>query len=210
MVRAARVSGERGLMHSPCAAVLVTNPPYSGDNVEKLLTFCASMGKPFFLLMPNWVYTKSYFYPSLRAKGKPVRPLYVVPASRYQYTTPKGRRQAKTAKWTAPFPSFWYVGLQRHSKSALRQWRREVQGRPAAFALPTPAAGEGARGPTQAGGDHAPPTLVTRTEALPPEVVADGDPRKKRLRNALKRKKNKKKNKQKPAAGAQTAHAGAK
>lgn len=199
LVGAALIAG------APAAPVLVTNPPYSGDNVERLLTFCASMSKPFFLLMPNWVYAKPYYQPSLRAGGKPVRPTYVVPASRYQYTTPKGRRQAKTAKWTAPFPSFWYIGLRRHGKIALQRWRREVHGRPAAFALPAPAAGEGAQAVAGTGGDHAPPTLVTRTEALPPEVVADGDPRKKKLRNALKRKKNKRKKK----AGAQAAHASA-
>jgi len=38
--------------------VLVTNPPYSGGNVEKLLQFCATKRPPFALLMPNWVYMK--------------------------------------------------------------------------------------------------------------------------------------------------------
>ena len=38
--------------------VLVTNPPYSGDNVEKLLQFCKQSNKPFALLMPNYVYMK--------------------------------------------------------------------------------------------------------------------------------------------------------
>ena len=38
--------------------VLVTNPPYSGDNVDKLMKFSLSRGKPFFLLMPNYVYEK--------------------------------------------------------------------------------------------------------------------------------------------------------
>jgi hypothetical protein len=38
--------------------VLITNPPYSGDNIERLVTFCLASRKPFFLLMPNYVYTK--------------------------------------------------------------------------------------------------------------------------------------------------------
>ena len=42
--------------------VLVTNPPYSGDNVERLLAFCKSNDKPFALLMPNWVYMKPYVH----------------------------------------------------------------------------------------------------------------------------------------------------
>lgn len=41
--------------------VLVTNPPYSGDNVERLLQHCKGAGVPFALLMPNWVYVKDYF-----------------------------------------------------------------------------------------------------------------------------------------------------
>ena len=41
--------------------MLVTNPPYSGDNVERLMQHCKSSGRPFALLMPNWVYVKDYF-----------------------------------------------------------------------------------------------------------------------------------------------------
>lgn len=39
--------------------VLVTNPPFSGDHVPKILSFCAHQGaKPWFLLLPNYVYLK--------------------------------------------------------------------------------------------------------------------------------------------------------
>ena len=31
--------------------VLVTNPPFSGDHIEKLMAFCAKKKKPSFLLM---------------------------------------------------------------------------------------------------------------------------------------------------------------
>ena len=34
--------------------VLVTNPPYSDDHMEKLVRFVARRGKPFALLMPNF------------------------------------------------------------------------------------------------------------------------------------------------------------
>ena len=42
----------------PSFDVMVTNPPYSGDNMEKLLDIACSVGKPFFLLLPNYVYRK--------------------------------------------------------------------------------------------------------------------------------------------------------
>lgn len=79
---------------------VVTNPPYSGDHIPKLFDFVKSCSVPVFLLLPNFVCTKPYFDP----RGV----FYVVPKSRYQYSTPKGRRQEKTAKYTSPFASFWY------------------------------------------------------------------------------------------------------
>jgi hypothetical protein len=116
--------------------VLVTNPPYSADHMERLLRFCTGeqCRKPWFLLVPNYVYTKDYYasiFGSGEGQGKQqhcaakpgkgapaattsiaaVRsPFYVTPEGnrRYLYTTPKGRRQEKSAKFTSPFPTFWY------------------------------------------------------------------------------------------------------
>lgn len=65
--------------------VLVTNPPYSGDHMRKLLKFCAESKKPWLLLLPNYVYTKEYFIPSLLGQ----KPFYVAPKKRYLYSTPK-------------------------------------------------------------------------------------------------------------------------
>jgi hypothetical protein len=68
--------------------VMVTNPPYSGSNMEKILRVCAVENKPWFLLLPNYVYTKDYFPSILKLNKNPV--FYVVPTkSRYLYTTPK-------------------------------------------------------------------------------------------------------------------------
>jgi hypothetical protein len=65
--------------------VLVTNPPYSSDHMKKLLKFCAESKKPWFLLLPNYVYLKDYYVPSLQDQ----KPFYVAPKKRYMYTTPK-------------------------------------------------------------------------------------------------------------------------
>ncbi|CAM9404559.1 unnamed protein product, partial [Phaeothamnion confervicola] len=41
--------------------VFVTNPPYSGNHKRRCLEFCAASGKPWLLLMPNYVATKDYY-----------------------------------------------------------------------------------------------------------------------------------------------------
>jgi hypothetical protein len=44
----------------------VTNPPYSSrpiDHIERLMTFCQQQRKPFLILQPIYVYTKSCFQP---------------------------------------------------------------------------------------------------------------------------------------------------
>merc|ERR1711865_1312286 len=38
--------------------VLVTNPPYTAEHIPKLLKFCKASGKPWFLLLPNYVLHK--------------------------------------------------------------------------------------------------------------------------------------------------------
>jgi hypothetical protein len=96
--------------------VLVTNPPYSGENMEILLKFVTSSSKPSLLLVPNYVYTKDYYVAIMRRVNPP--PSFLVPTKRYLYSTPYGRRQAKSAKYTSPFPTFWYcfLGPKHHSR----------------------------------------------------------------------------------------------
>ena len=116
--------------------VLVTNPPYTQPHPQRLLEFCVASKKPWLALMPNWVCTKDYYYPSLgqpppSQHGPPPTAdgsdaFYLAPRKRYHYWTPKGRRadvsaggaKAKThghtsaalGARTSPFVSFWYCG----------------------------------------------------------------------------------------------------
>ena len=92
--------------------VVVTNPPYSADHMEKCFRFCAqgNNNKPWFVLVPNFVYTKNYYEGAVGA----LTPSYVVPKKRYYYFPPawamgaaKSRHRHK-GLWTSPFPSFWY------------------------------------------------------------------------------------------------------
>lgn len=94
--------------------ILITNPPYSLDHMPKLLDHVSSDPKrrPFCLLLPNYVYMKDYFQQNFNRYCKDTRMFFITPSGnrRYLYTTPKGRRQQKSAHYTSPFPTFWYCG----------------------------------------------------------------------------------------------------
>jgi len=91
--------------------VLVTNPPYSSDHIERLLDFVTSQSKygarPWFLLLPNFVHKKDYF---VKATSK-IHPFFLVPRKRYVYLPPKNFRESKKSdvhKKSSPFVSMWY------------------------------------------------------------------------------------------------------
>jgi hypothetical protein len=70
--------------------VLVTNPPYSEDHMEKLTNFVYHSNKPWFLLVPNYVYCKPYYEAHLKGRQYCCElTFYVTPEKRYQYSTPK-------------------------------------------------------------------------------------------------------------------------
>ena len=62
---------ERGEV--PAHDVLVTNPPYSADHVEKCITFAAKNlyehGRPYFLLLPSYCVNKPYYTSALLTGG---------------------------------------------------------------------------------------------------------------------------------------------
>ena len=90
--------------------ILVTNPPYSGNHKERCLEFAVnqlkSNGRPFFLLMPNYVSTKDYFKKITSAKT--IRIIYIAPSSNcpYEYIHPEGTGHRKS-----PFESVWFCGV---------------------------------------------------------------------------------------------------
>ena len=53
--------------------VLLTNPPYSSDHLQKIIRHVTASGKPWLLLVPNFVYTKEY-YRSATRRVADVRP----------------------------------------------------------------------------------------------------------------------------------------
>jgi hypothetical protein len=102
---------EQAAKRVPEHDVLVTNPPYSSDHVQRLLHFVESNGRPALLLMPNYVAGKAFF----RAEEYS----FLVPKKRYHYWVPKGLRskdrQGKEGHVstlgirTSPFISFWFT-----------------------------------------------------------------------------------------------------
>jgi hypothetical protein len=90
--------------------VLVTNPPYSGDHIEKMCAFLARRKKPFAVLVPNFVVKKPFH----KTLVEPLRPFFLVPRQRYIYLPPAGAREKKasdTHKKTSPFVTIWHCWM---------------------------------------------------------------------------------------------------
>lgn len=106
--------------------VIITNPPYSGDHLERLTRFCSTHHTtPFLLLLPHFVYTKPYFLTTLGS----MQLFYMVPmASRYYYKPPSwvaasgSSAVSKGKQETAPFPSFWYCYVPPKLRQKLLDW----------------------------------------------------------------------------------------
>lgn len=148
-------SSEYSSQPYPFYHVFLTNPPYSGDHIPRLLDHVFSRDflnskKPWLLLMPTYVHKKDFYKEALKRSG--VKPFYLVPKKRYVYVPPKNFREKKNSdvhKKSSPFTSMWYVWggskaknevlIQRYlevskknpscelarSKSALRDMRRK-------------------------------------------------------------------------------------
>ncbi len=88
--------------------ILVTNPPYSSNHKERCLDFAVNQlkknGRPFFLLMPNYVSTKEYF----RKITQTIQVVFIAPSAShpYEYIHPEGTGHDKS-----PFESVWFCGV---------------------------------------------------------------------------------------------------
>ena len=108
--------------------VLLTNPPYSGDHVQKLVDFVTSVrfgSRPWFLLMPNWVHKKGYYTEAMKKSN--CHPFYLIPRKRYVYAPPKNFREKKNSdvhRKSSPFVSMWYIwgGTPEHTDCLVRSF----------------------------------------------------------------------------------------
>lgn len=90
--------------------ILITNPPFSGAHVSKLIEYLSGCGRPWALLMPSYV-AKKDFYVHMVSESEN-KPFYVVPKKRYVFYTPKGvnrgsKRFNKRGR-TSPYVTIWY------------------------------------------------------------------------------------------------------
>jgi len=120
----------------PSFDVLVTNPPFSGDHMKKIVQFCVEQRKPFFLLMPNFVLKKTYFK-EIVAAGPPsiAEPSFLAPEKAYKFWSP-GRTKfcsrfvANTRGGVGdavPFETIWYIGGYSESEAGntLKWWGKK-------------------------------------------------------------------------------------
>mmetsp|Transcript_5319 Transcript_5319/g.8976 ORF Transcript_5319/g.8976 Transcript_5319/m.8976 type:complete len:343 (+) Transcript_5319:148-1176(+) len=122
--------------------ILVTNPPYSSNHKERCLEFAVNQlkrnGRPFFLLMPNYVSTKDYF----RRITQTIQVVFIAPSTShpYEYNHPEGTGHEKS-----PFESVWFCGVSgnedmkalkekfikfhsKHTSTPIPRWAESLQG----------------------------------------------------------------------------------
>ena len=91
---------------TPPHDVLVTNPPYSGEHIQKIVAFAVSSPRPFALLVPIYVVAKDYWRSALDALDPP--PFYCLPNKRYAYEPPAWARRHNSPPTTSPFHTAWF------------------------------------------------------------------------------------------------------
>lgn len=132
----------------PSHHVLVSNPPYTGQHLEHIFRFCwtSNQGRPFFLLVPQFVARKRWLLEHLereavRGRGAASRLLYLGPKTRpYVFTAPAARADvvqkrggAEAIPDDASFPvtagkfqAVWVIGGLGTQREPLAEWWRRV------------------------------------------------------------------------------------
>lgn len=104
---------------------LITNPPYSDKHKEQCLEICIRQfeehHRPFFILMPNYVASRSYFRQILGDHLNDM--VYLIPSQPYEYDHPEG-----TGHQISPFSSLWFCGVGRDKLPLIREtWQKLLQ-----------------------------------------------------------------------------------
>ena len=117
--------------------VLLTNPPFSGEHIRRILAYAVSCGKPWFLLLPDFIAEKGYYKSGVGAGASP--PLFVGPKLRpYTFTAPgrsasgddlvervrKPDPSRAFAVFAAKFSCVWYVALGAHAEAVRAWWEK--------------------------------------------------------------------------------------
>lgn len=98
----------------PVHDVLVSNPPYSGDHIERCTRFCATSKRPWCLLLPNWVHAKPW-YKDMAEHGAfgALAPFFLGPVRKaYNFRIPEGAWRPEhvgSDGRTTPYLASWFV-----------------------------------------------------------------------------------------------------
>ena len=103
--------------------ILVTNPPYSADHLERLFAHCVRSNKPWALLLP-WFVVKKPWFKTYAAKHTVH---FLAPRRRYYFLPPSSMVDEGRDKVTAPFETFWYLclGSEAQQRSLADWWNAE-------------------------------------------------------------------------------------
>lgn len=109
--------------------VLLTNPPYSAEHLQKLFEHCVGSGKAWALLLPWFVVRKPWF--RAYTAGSDDRVAFLCPQKRYFFQPPKAMVEDGRDRVTAPFDTFWYLhmGSPAAQREILAEWRVEREHR---------------------------------------------------------------------------------
>ena len=91
----------------PSHDVVVSMPPLSEEGIQKCLKFCIRNDKPWFLLLPYYVYKLDYY--KILVESSKMRPFYIVPHDEYEFETPAGD--------SVKLASFWHIELGKENRS---------------------------------------------------------------------------------------------
>lgn len=113
----------------PAHDCILTNPPYSTepfDHVHRLVKILCAQQKPWFVLQPNYVYTKPFWEQCTSTKLTAPRPFFLTTHTprKYKYKTPSGLRHVVSAQHlkTSPFVSMWFCWLGPRYTEKLYRW----------------------------------------------------------------------------------------
>jgi hypothetical protein len=123
---------ERGATGPGQYDVIVTNPPYSGNHVSRLFNYCVASNKPFMLLLPMYFYTEPYYKTTIGQQQHLPNLFFVCPGlgrKRYGYKPPQWSGVERSGDnpdrdSIAPFPSFWFCSMGKHTKTVLKRWKQ--------------------------------------------------------------------------------------
>eukprot|EP00873_Tetraselmis_striata_P003891 jgi/Tetstr1/424155/TSEL_014761.t1 len=84
--------------------VLVTNPPFSGDNIDRCFRFAVRSGKPWFMLIPQYCAKKAFFLEWLHNRRDACRPAFLGPTTAAYVFTAPNRADVRAAREQDPEP----------------------------------------------------------------------------------------------------------